>query len=881
MGEQPTGTVTFLFSDIEGSTQLLRTLGASVYADALDQHRRLLRDAFVRYQGYEVDCEGDAFFVAFATADAAVAAAIAGQSALAAAGWPHKQPLRVRMGLHTGAPLAVPPKYVGLDVHKAARVMAAAHGGQVLISQTTRVLLDGQQVRDLGEHRLKDMGAPERIFQVGTGEFPPPKSLNLTNLPVAAGPLLGRTRELSELRTLLQDGARLMTLTGPGGTGKTRLALHAAAELVDDFEGGTFFVPLAQLRDASFVSGAISDVLGLIPGEDLFEAISSRRMLLLLDNAEHLADVELTVARLLDASPESRVLVTSRAPLRLSAEREYPVGALGREPAAELFAARAEANGVTVTPDETVQEICRRLDDLPLAIELAAARVKHLSPRALIERLDHVLPLLTSGPRDAPARQQTLRATIAWSYELLSPAASAAFRRAGVFRGGFTLNAAEAVCECDLDTIAALVDQSVLKRLEPDRFLMLETLREYALERLDDSDELAATRSRHADFYEAEIVAWEAMLCGPSQLEAIEQYTAEAANIWAALDHLLESGESERALELAAILVRFWESRNHAHDGRAWLERTLDHPSPDTSGRGRALAAAAYLATRDGDFAHGERLAHQGLKIARATGGGRGEMAALITLAVVRARQGAYEEAIELWEAARDTAVAIGATREAANAEHDLALCLLQVDRAEEAKLYLSSTLQRARDAKDELTEARASLNLAFADQILGRFAEAVAPTKNALRIFRKHNRDDATVAALNVLATGSLCVGDRHDALGSASEAVELGLQAGLRLELAESLELAALAYPDHGSVLASQLYRAVAAFRQEHGFPREPTVQRQLEPHIDRLLQHPDQLLSDDDLLNEPALDLNSAAELLLRRSPAPRRRGLDATS
>src|SRR5215218_10427613 len=482
----PSGTVTFLFTDVEGSTKLLHELGAEVYARALAAHRQVIREASARHDGVEVDIQGDSFFVAFATAPAALAAAAELTESLASG------PVRVRVGLHTGTPLLSDEGYVGVDVHRAARIAASGHGGQVLVSQATALLADSD-LRDLGEHRFKDLLAAERVYQLGSGEFPPLRSLGRTNLPVAAWPLLGRERELAEIRALVADGARLLSLSGPGGSGKTRLAVQAAAELSEEFRDGTFFVALAPLRNTTAVRSTVAEAVGLQPDDNVAGWLTSRRVLLVLDNLEHLQGVAAVVAELVVG--EVVVLATSRAPLHLSVERELPVEPLPDEAAAELFVSRAAAAGRQIAVDETVGAVCRRLDNLPLAIELAAARAKLLSPAALLRRLDQALPLLVSGAIDLPERQRTLRATIESSHDLLDPDGHAAFRRLSVFRGSFTLDDAEAITGADLDQFAALLDHSLLKALGDERFFLLETLREYAGERLDEAGETAGLRT--------------------------------------------------------------------------------------------------------------------------------------------------------------------------------------------------------------------------------------------------------------------------------------------------------------------------------------------------------------------------------------------------
>ena len=392
----PSGTVTFLFTDVEGSTRLLQEHGPA-YADLLAEHRRVIREAYARHRGVEVDTQGDAFFIAFPGAADAVAAAVDAQRTLEGG------PIRVRMGVHTGEPLVTDDGYVGIDVHRAARIAASAHGGQIVVSETTRRLLAADApVRDLGEHRLKDLTGAERLFQLGEGDFPPLRTLDATNLPVVSIPLVGRERELEELVGLLSNGTRLVTVTGPGGTGKTRLALQAAAELVGSLHDGVFWMSLAGLTDPELLPSELAQTIGA--PDDLTGFLRGRELLLLLDNFEHLLDAAPVVSDLLGACPDVRVLVTSRAPLRVAGEQEYRLDPLPEKQAAALFVERARAVGREVAPDATVEAICRRLDGLPLAIELAAARTKLLAPERLLERLDSALAVLTGGARDAPER---------------------------------------------------------------------------------------------------------------------------------------------------------------------------------------------------------------------------------------------------------------------------------------------------------------------------------------------------------------------------------------------------------------------------------------------------------------------------------------------
>jgi hypothetical protein len=410
-----------LFTDVEGSTKVLHEMGADRYAAALADHRRVLRAAFAHHGGVEVDTQGDAFFVAFASASTAVAAAAQAQGELAAGG------LRVRMGLHTGLPLRTAEGYVGIDVHRAARIAAAGHGGQVLLSAETRALVDGDGLLDLGEHRLKDLTAPERLWQLGHERFPPLKTLYRAKLPVPPTPFLGRDGELRKVVSLLKrDDAAIVTLTGPGGTGKTRLALQAAAEASDAFPGGVTWIPLAPLRESGLVLETIANALDVKVeatrplAETLIERLAGTRCLVLIDNAEHLLpDVARDVATV-SAAPGTTVLVTSRERLQLQAEHVWAVPPLVSEDGVELFKARARALDASFAETPAVAALCDRLDNLPLALELAAARTPLFTPEQLLDRVGERLDLLRGG-RDVDPRQQTLRATITWSYDLLPP----------------------------------------------------------------------------------------------------------------------------------------------------------------------------------------------------------------------------------------------------------------------------------------------------------------------------------------------------------------------------------------------------------------------------------------------------------------------------
>jgi predicted ATPase/class 3 adenylate cyclase len=484
---QPSGTVTLVFTDVEASTRLLEGLGPKRYRDELGRHRRAVRRVFAGHDGYEVDYEGDAFFYAFPTAAGAVDAALEAVAELAGG------PIVVRVGIHTGEPILDPPKYIGLDVHKAARIMSAGHGGQVLLSQATRELVAVSGFRDLGEHRLKDFDVPVRLFQLGAGDFPPLKTLNNTNRPVPASSFVGRDRELADVTVLLRNGGgRLVTLSGPGGSGKTRLAIAAAEDVIGDYPDGVFWVGLASLREPALVVETIAQALGATDG--LAGRIGDRSLLLLLDNFEHVIDAATELSGLLGACRNLRLLVTSRELLRLQGEVEYQVPPLAESEAEDLFCARSR-----LEPGDEIADLCGHLDDLPLAVELAAARTAVLSPTQIRDRLSQRLDLFRGG-RDVDPRQQTLRATIEWSYELLTEPEKRLFAQLSVFAGGCTFEEAEEILGADVDGLQSLVDKSLVRR-SGERFWMLETIRELARERFRTSDEAGEVERRHAHYF--------------------------------------------------------------------------------------------------------------------------------------------------------------------------------------------------------------------------------------------------------------------------------------------------------------------------------------------------------------------------------------------
>jgi len=630
----PTGTVTFLFTDIEGSTRLLHELGPEGYASALAEHRRLLRDAFSANGGVEVDTQGDAFFVAFPSAVGAVAAAIEAQEALDGG------PVRVRMGLHTGTPHSTGEGYVGEDVNLGARVAASGHGGQVLVSKATRDLIDGMELRDLGEHRVKDFEQAVWIYQLGEGAFPPLKTISNTNLPRPASSFVGREREVGEVTALLRAGARLVTLTGPGGSGKTRLSIEAAAELVGESRNGTFWVGLATVHDPQLVLPTIAQTLGA--NEELAAHIGEKEMLLLLDNLEQVIDVAPDLAALVEACPNLRLLVTSRELLRVRSEVEYEVLPLADPDAVELFCLRS-----ALAASPAIEELCRRLDSMPLALELAAARTKALSPEQILERLSERLDLFKGG-RDAEARQATLRATIEWSHQLLDATGQQLFARLGVFAGGCTLATAEVVAGSDLDTLQSLVEKSLLRHTN-DRFWMLETIREYAVERLAASGEEEDLRRHHAELYleivEAANLSLESLGRAPQRHELVipEQDNLRAAIDWAT------GADVELGLRLAVSMENFWITHDPL-EGFRRFEALLAAPDLlDRSLLARAWRDCGGCAQMASSHARAREAYERSLELYRAVGDESGVATVIFRLGVDAALSGDFDEMRRLY----------------------------------------------------------------------------------------------------------------------------------------------------------------------------------------------------------------------------------------
>jgi predicted ATPase/class 3 adenylate cyclase len=638
----PTGTLTFLFTDIEGSTGLLHTLGDR-YPAVLDEHAAIIRRAVADGGGVEVSTHGDAFFVVFRSPAGAVRAAIAAQQGLAAHDWSPGPPVRVRMGLHTGEGVLGGDDYTGIDVHRAARIADAGHGGQVIVSDATRGIVQhalpaGATLRDLGVHRLRGIAEPERLHQLVveglTADFPAPRTLDArpNNLPLQLTSFVGREEEIAEVERLLGQ-TRLLTLTGPGGSGKSRLALRVAAELLPRFRDGSYLVDLAPVTDPALVPDAVANALGVpeVAGRSILDEVKEhlrhRELLQVVDNFEQVAEAGPVLEELLTAAPKLRAMVTSRIVLSLRGEQEYAVpplevpdperlpadlAALGAIGAVRLFAERAGAADprfvLTERNAPVVAEIAARLDGLPLAIELAATRTKVLTPEEILSRLKRRLSILTSGSRSLPERQRTLRAAIAWSYDLLEPVERRLFARLSVFTGGWAFESAEAVCDPEelgldaLDGLTSLVDKSLIRRTEPSgrpsRFSMLETIREFGLEQLEAAGELEAVQRRHAEHFLDLALEVEPHLTAEDQGVWLDRCEQEHANLRAALRWAIDRGEAGPAQAAAGALWRFWQQRGHLAEGRRWLEETLAMPSgrAPTAARAKALTGAGGIA---------------------------------------------------------------------------------------------------------------------------------------------------------------------------------------------------------------------------------------------------------------------------------------------
>jgi predicted ATPase/Tfp pilus assembly protein PilF len=816
----PAGTVTFVFTDVEGSTRLLGELGGEAYAAALREHRRALRCAFA--SGYEVDTQGDAFFFAFERATDAVSACRNAVAALEGG------TIRVRIGLHTGEAVLTDEGYVGVDVHRAARIAGVAHGGQIVASRTTRELVPEGDFVDLGEHRLKDLTRPEHLFQLGLVEFPPLRSLNLVNLPLQPTPLVGRTAEVTAATGLVRGGARLVSLTGPGGSGKTRLALQVAAELADEFPDGVWFVPLQSVDRPELVPLAVSSALG-IEGAPA-EWLRTRKSLLVVDNLEHLLPGAADTIRELLTAEGVCVLATSRVRLALAAEHELAVDPMELAEGAELFVTRARQLGVSLDRSPTVEEIVRAVDALPLAIELAAARARIMAVEEIRDRLGAPLELLRGGGSlDSPERHQTLRATIEWSVDLLGPDERESFARLAVFRGSFDLDAGEQVASAGLDALSALVDKSLLRRTAEGRLFMLETLQQYARELFVDRGDRDEIERRHALLMSQRVAdpaddprAWR------------RRIEAEYADIRAALGWLDEHQMSSQLIETTLALRAFWDSRELA-EGRHWLERALAHISDPASADACTITCAlAHLAWRQGDWPAAETWADQAIAGAEALG-------ELDTAAYALSTRGAIA-----WFSTGDTARAVK--------EYERAL---ELARKSENTRYIA-------------TFTNDLAMFAFAE---GRLADAEARAEESLEAARAAHAPALEANAFTTLADVRIAQNDRAAARTLAHRALAMEREEEVPdVTLAESLvRLSALAVEEDAE-LASLLVGARDNFVTQSGMAIEPTSIKQRDETVEKALSQLGATKTADALASGGRLTLAEAVDLALERVSPP---------
>ncbi|MGI8426416.1 MAG: adenylate/guanylate cyclase domain-containing protein [Actinomycetota bacterium] len=816
MTELPSGTVTFLFTDIEGSTRLLQSLGDD-FGRLSDDHCKVLRKVFESREGHVVSTEGDSFFVAFKSAPSALNAAAEATRALAAHPWPQGAQVKVRMGLHTGEGTFGGDNYVGLDVHRGARIANAGHGGQILISATTRSLIEAHltdelKLQDLGEHRLKDLEFPERLYQLSIqglqSEFPMLRSLNArpNNLPPQLTSFIGRTDQIQALKKLMRS-TRLLTLSGPGGTGKTRLSIQAAAELLGDFSDGVFFVALAPITDPGLFQSTIAQTLGLQESrgrpiaDALDEFLVDKQMLLVLDNFEQILDAAPEISHILTAAPGIKIMVSSRAVLHVSGEQEYPVPplelpdykslpsleALTQFEAVALFIQRGTAVklGFEVTNENApaVAEICARLDGLPLAIELAAARLRVLTPQAILDRLQNRLSLLTGGGSDLPARQQTLRNAISWSFDLLAPAEQCLFKRLAVFTGGWTFEDCEAICnpnqELGVDTIdglSSLVDKSLVRQHQDrhgdSRFLMLETIREYGLEMLGaGNEEDALIKRRHAEAFMSLAQQAGSKLLGPDQDQWLNRLEDEHDNIRSALMWAIQTDNARTGLETAFAVWRFWHLRGQLREGRQWFTDLLALPTAGIrdAARSKGLNGLGSLAYWQSDFEATAECYAEALSINREIVDEAGIAESLYNLAFLAAVGREYEKSKAFYEECQALNRKLGNDSAAAYARFGLSMVAWLEDDYEAGKKIANESLSAFTALDDKF-------GIANSNGILARIAIDEKDWAGALKTYAKSLDDFAEIGDMSGVSAGLDDIAAAAAGLGLPELSVRLG---------------------------------------------------------------------------------------------------------
>ena len=841
-------TLTFLFTDIEGSTALLQRLG-DTYAEVLTAHHGFIRGALAAGGGKEIDTQGDAFFAVFSSPRACVAAVIEMQRALGSYPWPGGEAVRVRMGIHSGQASETTAGLVGLDVHRAARIAATAHGGQVVLSATTAALLRdsmpaGASLRDLGLHRLKDLGRPEQIFQLEADglpvAFPPLRSLDnpklLNNLPAQVSSFIGRDAELTEVRRLVA-ASRLVTLTGPGGAGKTRLGLQVAAGFLDGSGDGVWFADLAPLQDPDLAAVTVANVLGMPedPGrpviDALVEAVGQRSLLLLLDNCEHVLDA---CAKLADAllrnCPNAALLATSREPLGISGERVYRVPSMGtpaddddldairNTEAFQLFTDRAAQHGAPLAWDERTApvagRICRLLDGMPLAIELAAARLRVMPVTELDARLDQRFSILTGGSRAALPRQQTLRAMVDWSWELLNAAERQMLARLSVFAGGFDLAAAEVVAAGAEATpgdavrhLGALVDKSLVQFGDTGaglaRYRLLETVRQYAARKLDEQDPVAAqdTRAAHRDHFLALAELAGPQLVARDQAAWLDRLDLELDNLRAAIAFSLGQADSAPGLRLVASLRVFWKTRGHASEAVEAVQALLARPAPQDAAllRGRALSCAAYLLEQTGGYAAAAEYCDEALAIAQAAGDDYLAADLLHIRAFMLLRQGQQSAALPLIESGLSVARRLDGPHLTGRLLSARSFAVdLDGDHVGAAR-DAAESLRLFRQVGDRREVGTMVGNLGYAELSMGELGSAHAHLTESLGIFRALNDRDGVVYETFNLGLAEYLRGS--PAAAEAYFAESLGLARRVQMKASTAYALLGLAMAGSGA--------------------------------------------------------------------------------
>ncbi len=811
----PAGVVTFLFTDIEGSTRLLHELGDR-YADALHEHRRVLRQAFAEHDGVEVDTQGDAFFVAFGRASAAVAAAEAGQRALA------DGPIHVRMGLHTGEPTLTDEGYVGLDVHKGARIAAVGHGGQVLLSQTTQALVD-HPVRDLGAHRLKDLSAPERIYQLEiaglTDDFPLLKTIEagMKNLPAPRTSFVGRGEELDAIDRLLEEpGCRLLTLVGPGGAGKTRLALEAAARRVDRYPHGVHFVPLASVSSPDFLAPAVAESIqfsvdaahsAIAAEEQLLDFLRERSTLIVLDNFEHLVEGSALLSHVIERAPRVDLLTTSRERLNVQSEWVFDVEGLGLAAngnggagALRLFVERATQveSGFSLDDDEQGQalRICRLVDGMPLGIELAASWVSMLSCAEIADEIEVNIDFLATSMRDVPERHRSLRAAIDQSWKLLTAEQRAVFARLSVFRGSFDREAAKTVSGCDLRVLSELVAKSLVRRPDFGRFELHELLRQYAAERLRESpDDLAETRERHARHYAALLLARHEALLGPSIAAARDELRVHVDNLRAAAEWFVGHADADEARTLLGALHTFFWVHSPFEGAETFerLARTAGYCGDDLDGASDvALSAATMWLAFGTDLGYDpalEELATRCLPHLRGRGLDREVWCCLLLLGIIATYVDIYPDAVRYLEEAVALARAGGDGLAEVAALSWLGFDQLLLDDLDAARVTFEAGLVTSRRLGCPLLEAYALSKLGIHADAEERYAEAMRLHVEANGLFDSVGDRGGAGYTLSRASMSAFGMGDDAEALRLGRAGYEAFAEVGNRWGMTAAL--------------------------------------------------------------------------------------------